>query len=260
MNPNEAKNSEANIEDGVAERSFEIEVAGETIHGLIWAPEGARGPRPLLLMGHGGGQHKGFPPMVAGARRYAATMRYAVVAIDAPGHGARATPETQARFAAPFRQPVEPGKGVGTRALEVMMEIALQAAPEWRAVLDHVQSFDFVGSAGPVGYLGVSMGAMNGIMLAADEPRITAAALGLAGLRDEIPQLAEAVGRLRAPVEFAMQWDDELVPRSAALALFDRIGSAQKTLHANPGKHAELPMFERAGWVQFFARHLGTGA
>jgi hypothetical protein len=34
-------------------------------------------------------------------------------------------------------------------------------------------------------------------------------------------------------------------------------GSAEKTLHANPGKHGDLPRFETDYSLRFFARHLG---
>ena len=54
-----------------------------------------------------------------------------------------------------------------------------------------------------------------------------------------------------------MQWDDERVPRAESLALFDAFASAEKTLHANSGKHGEVPAFELDSTVRFFARHLG---
>ena len=54
-----------------------------------------------------------------------------------------------------------------------------------------------------------------------------------------------------------MQWDDERVPRAHSLALFDAFASAEKTLHANPGKHGEIPAFEEDSTLRFFARHLG---
>ena len=69
--------------------------------------------------------------------------------------------------------------------------------------------------------------------------------------------LAEQAARITVPVEFLLQWDDEIVPRDEGLALFDAIGSAEKTLHANPGKHAETPRFEADSAERFFARHLG---
>lgn len=40
--------------DGVRDQLFTL---GE-IPGVLWRPEGATGARPLILMGHGGGQHK----------------------------------------------------------------------------------------------------------------------------------------------------------------------------------------------------------
>lgn len=54
-----------------------------------------------------------------------------------------------------------------------------------------------------------------------------------------------------------MQWDDERVPRAQSLMLFDALASAEKTLHANPGKHGEIPAFERDSTLRFFTRHLG---
>src|ERR1700748_3159169 len=51
---------------GVTERLFTL---GD-VPGVVWAAEGAAGPRPLVLLGHGGGQHKTAPPLAARARRY----------------------------------------------------------------------------------------------------------------------------------------------------------------------------------------------
>ena len=45
--------------------------------------------------------------------------------------------------------------------------------------------------------------------------------------------------------------------RADGLALFDAFGSACKTLHANPGRHGEVPAFELDSTEPFFARHLG---
>jgi hypothetical protein len=51
--------------------------------------------------------------------------------------------------------------------------------------------------------------------------------------------------------------DDERIPRAQSLALFDAIGSAEKTLHANLGRHEDLPRSETDNSLQFVARHLG---
>ena len=45
---------------------------------MLWTPEGAAGTRPLILMGHGGGQHKKAPDVVARARRFVAECGFAV--------------------------------------------------------------------------------------------------------------------------------------------------------------------------------------
>src|ERR1700761_5257791 len=80
-------------QDGVTEYLFDLTVAGESVPAVIWAPEGAKGPRPLMLMGHGGSQHKKTANIVSRARSYARRLGYATLAIDAPGHGDRISRE-----------------------------------------------------------------------------------------------------------------------------------------------------------------------
>jgi hypothetical protein len=99
------------------------------------------------------------------------------------------------------------------------------------------------------------MGSGIGVPFAAAEPRITAAVVGLAGGET----LEEAASRVTVPVEFLLQWDDELVPREVGLALFGAFASREKTLHANPGNHAGVPAFELESSQRFFTRHLVEG-
>lgn len=42
------------IEQGVAERRFDLEVDGEAVPGILWEPSDEAGPRPVVLIGHGG--------------------------------------------------------------------------------------------------------------------------------------------------------------------------------------------------------------
>ena len=130
--------------------------------------------------------------------------------------------------------------------------VARQTVPEWRTVLDAVRQPGGAG-AGPVGYWGVSLGCGLGVPFVAAEPRVRAAVLGLGGALAS----AEAAARITIPVEFLVQWDDERVPRTQSLALFDALASAEKTLHANPGKHMEVPASELDSTLRFFTRHLG---
>jgi fermentation-respiration switch protein FrsA (DUF1100 family) len=71
--------------------------------------------------------------------------------------------------------------------------------------------------------------------------------------------LAEAAARITIPVLFLLQWDDEQVPRESGLALFDAFASREKSLHANPGRHADMLMFEVESSMRFLGRHLSPG-
>ena len=88
-----------------------------------------------------------------------------------------------------------------------------------------------------LGYWGMSMGTGIGLRFVASEPRIKAAVLGLAGLGAGMggTEFETAARSLGVPILFLLQWDDELIARDAGLALFDAIGSTDKTLHVNPG-------------------------
>ncbi|CAL9330953.1 dienelactone hydrolase family protein [Streptomyces sp. enrichment culture] len=234
--------------DGVREQLFTL---GE-IPGVLWTPEGAVGARPLVLMGHGGGQHKKAPGILWRAHRFVSELGYAVVAVDVPAHGDRPRVEEYDRIATENQARLEAGEELAPLIAAFQALVARQTVPEWRAVLDAVQEIEHVG-AGPVGYWGVSLGCGLGVPFVAAEPRVRAAVLGLGGA----PASAAAAAAITVPVEFLVQWDDERVPRARSLALFDALGSAEKSLHANPGKHGEIPAFELDSTVRFFSRHLG---
>ena len=188
----------------------------------------------LILIAHGGGQHKKAPGVVGRAQRFAAAG-FPALALDAPNHGDR--PRT-----------IDPAVLREQAMTGDQTELGAQGAAEWRTALDALAP------AGPVGFFGVALGAAIGLPLVAADPRITAAVLGLTA------GPLEAAARIRVPIEFVMQWDDELVPRDAALALFDALGSTDKTLHANPGGHLALPRFEVDSADRFFRRHLIAGS
>jgi dienelactone hydrolase len=237
--------------DGVTEQLFTCTFTFGDIPGVLWTPDGAAGVRPLILMGHGGGQHKKAPGIAARARRFAAECGFAVAAVDAPGHGDRPGTEKHDRIIAEIRTRAQAGGELTPLIASLHTLLADQTVPEWRAVLDAVQELDHVG-AGPVGYWGMSMGCGLGVPFIAAEPRVRAAVLGLNGAETS----AQAAAQITIPVEFLVQWDDEMVPRAASLALFDVFASAEKTLHANPGQHAGIPAFELDSTLRFFTRHL----
>jgi pimeloyl-ACP methyl ester carboxylesterase len=137
---------------GVFEQLFSL---GE-IPGVLWTPEGA-GTRPLIVLGHGGGQHKKAPGIVARARRFVAECGFAVVAVDVPGHGDRPKDENYDRIATENQARVAAGEELAPLIAGFQALVARQTVPEWQAVLDAVQQLDHVGP-GPVGYWGVSLG------------------------------------------------------------------------------------------------------
>ena len=233
--------------NGVSERAFTL---GD-IPGVLWSPASAAGGRPLVLLAHGGGGHKKAPGVVARAHGYVTECGFAVAAIDAPGHGDRPRTEEDDRVIADIRERMAAGEPVGSQIARYSAALAAQAVPDWQATLDALQD----GAAlGPVGFWGMSQGSAIGVPLGAAEPRITAAVFGLAGRET----LADSAARVTIPLEFWLQWDDELVPRDSGLALFDAFASREKTLHAHPGRHAELPVSERGSSQRFLAGHLLT--
>ncbi len=241
------------VELGVAERGFELSVDGERVPGIVWAPEDAKGPRPVVLMGHGGTQHKRTENILARARSLVRHCRYVIVAIDAPGHGDRVTPE---EAAAARQAHAALAGGMTEERFREMAKRNRRAVPEWKATLDEVQKLDYVGD-GPVGYWGVSMGTAIGVPFLAAEPRVRCAVLGLAGLHNE--EFGKLARSITIPLIFNCQWDDDVAPREASLALFDAFGSREKTMHINPGPHVGIPAFEREDWERFYLRHLGRG-
>ncbi|TQS29303.1 dienelactone hydrolase family protein [Microbispora sp. KK1-11] len=236
--------------DGVREQLFTL----DEIPGALWTPEGTTGARPLVLMGHGGGRHKKAADIVARARRFVAECGFAVAAVDVPGHGDRPKDERYDKIATENQARVAAGEEPAPLIAAFQALVARQTVPEWRAVLTALQRLEHVGT-GPVGYWGVSLGCGLGVPFVAAEPRVRAAVLGLGGALAS----AEAAARITVPVQFLLQWDDDRMPRAQGLALFDALASTEKTLHANPGKHGEIPEFETDSSLRFFERHLGQG-
>jgi dienelactone hydrolase len=237
--------------DGLLERDF---VLGE-VTGVLWSPSTAGSHPALVLMGHGGGLHKKAPELVARARRYVTTCGYAVVAIDAPGHGDRPRTPADDRARAELRAAM--GAGDTDRVASVTVgygvTLARRAVPEWRATLDALQALPEIGPETPIGYGGgITLGTAIGIPLTATDRRVRAAIFGGGFVVHE--ELMDAARQITVPVQFLLPWDDEHVDRHSALALFDAFASREKTLHANPGDHRTIR------WSglddEFLARHL----
>ncbi|MFE4516584.1 alpha/beta hydrolase [Kitasatospora sp. NPDC056783] len=254
---------------GVTRRGFTL----DGVPGVLWQPEGLPlGGRPLVLLGHGGGGHKLGTGLVERAGRCVRGHGFAAVALDAPGHGERPRSAQDERFATEIGELIAAGRPVSAWVARHTAALAERAVPEWVAVLDALdeeargeeargegtRGEEARAGAGeglwPVGYWGLSLGSVIGIPLVAAEPRVVAAVFGLTGHGSQ----AEAAGRVGVPVEFLMQWDDRLVPREWALALFGALGSRRKTLHANSGGHLEVPEAELDSSERFLTGYLSA--
>ncbi|GAB3449206.1 dienelactone hydrolase family protein [Actinophytocola sediminis] len=231
--------------DGVLERRFTL---GE-IPGVCWSPAGATTPRPLVLLCHGGGQHKTAPPVLAHAQHLTTVHGLVTAAIDVPGAGDRPMPDECARLLATARERMAAGESPAAAIAPFNTAVAARAVPEWQSALTALHQLDEVDETAPVGYWGVSLGTAVGVPLLAAEARIGAAVLGLAAHE----HLSAYADKVTVPVLFLLQWDDELVPRSSALALFDAFSSPEKTLHANPGGHRAVPTAELEHAGRFLA-------
>ncbi len=218
------------VSDGVRERRF---VLGDA-PGVLFSPSPGGPAGPLVLLAHGGGQHAAHPAVLSRARCYAGSYGFTVVALDAPGHGGRPRSAQLAASLAALPAAMA-GAAPAAAVARLNAEIAAEAVPEWRAVLDALT--DNGHAPASVGFVGFSLGATISVPLLASEPRITSAVLGLVGFHG----LVDDAACITVPVQLVVQWDDELVARDDALALFAAIGSSEKRLHVNPGGHAQVP-------------------
>jgi dienelactone hydrolase len=248
-----ARFSTGTSSDGVVERDFTV---GE-VTGVLWSPACGSECAPLILMGHTGGLHKKTPGILARAHHYVTNRGYTVAAIDAPGHGdrPRTAQDDQARDA--LVQARAAGEPVGPIVAEYNTALAERAVPEWQATLDALQALPEIGTEAPIGYSGMTLGTAIGLQLAAIEPRITAATFGGVLVYEA---LTEAARQVTIPILFLLPWDDEEIDRRSGLALFDAFASKEKTLHANPGRHNQVPTFEIDNEALFYARHLDRPA
>ncbi|MFF1842224.1 alpha/beta hydrolase [Streptomyces sp. NPDC058232] len=236
--------------NGMHERDFTV----GGIPGVLWSPSSDAADRaPLILMAHGGGNHKKHPAMSGRAQRLVTGCGFHVAVIDAPGHGDRPrTAHDEAEIAELFRARAA-GEPEGPIVVRYNDHLAELAVPEYQATLDALQELPEIGTDGLVGFWGINMGTAIGVPFVAIEPRITAAVFG-----QHWPDvLAEKAKQITIPIEFDMQWDDEHISREEGLALFDAFASKEKSLHVNAGKHKELPRFEVDSTVRFFVRHFG---
>jgi hypothetical protein len=204
--------------NGVLERNFAL----DEITGVLWSPTSGTVGAPLLLSGHSGGMHKKAPGLVAGALHCVTTYGFTVAAIDAPGHGDRPRNRQDQRWTEAIHQALAAGESIAPIVIDFNTSLANRAVPEWRATLDALQALPEIGTQAPIGYGGMTLGVVTGLMLTAVESRITALSLGGVFVNDA---LIEAASKVTVPVEYRIPWDDDEIDHASAIALFDAFAS-----------------------------------
>ena len=188
----------------------------------LWLPCGEEA-RPLVLIQHPGMSGKDDAIVAGPARDWATAHGWACLALDAPGHGERASADPLAALRDPERAAA----------------LADQFAAEARAVVDAVAE-RYAVDAARLGYYGYSLGAMLGVAVVAGDARYRAAVFAAAG---EGPLSGPAAGpgsRLPALASVAVRLiakeGDELIPRAATDALFAGL-PGERDLLTLPGGH-----------------------
>lgn len=232
----------------VARHAFEVRVDGREVPIALWLPAVA-GPRPLVLVGHGGSGHKTSSFVTDAIEPLARVHGIAVAAIDGPVHGARravdASPE---EVRDEFRALWERGGSVEPMVVD------------WRAALDALVALPQI-DASALGYYGLSMGTAYGLPLLAAEPRVRAAVIGMWGTsRANSARLVDDARRVRCSTLFCVQWDDPLFTREGQFELFDALAVPDKRMTVHPGGHENPNAVRLAEIVAFLASALARAA
>jgi len=220
---------------------FEFSSRGDRVPGRLLLPPRGDGPFPLALLQHGAGGQKEAPYLDATGGPWARAGA-AVVSIDFPLHGERASPKfaSQAASGGPLAE-----------------ALAVQAVVDLRRALDAAQGLPGV-DAGAAVFAGFSMGAMLGTAFCAADPRPRAAALALGGGGIGPAHLDPAgyVGRIAPrPLLFVNAERDETIPRGAAEAFYAAAGEPKQHVWFD-GTHMDLPGAALKAMWEFLRPHL----
>ena len=235
--------------EGLRKRSFSCDVAGRRVPGVLWTRTGQEGRRPLVLVGHGGSQHKESDAVLDVVGPLVGERGFAVAAIDGPIHGDRRPDGGRdgGKVILEFRALWNEHPGI-----EDMVQ-------DWRATLDALLGLPEL-DADAVGWFGISMGTAYGLPLCAADRRIRAALLGMWGTSHAHgARLAQEARNVRCPVMFQRKRDDERFTPAGQEELFNALGSTDKELRVYPGGHVNPSGPQLQDGLEFLVRHLQRG-
>jgi len=254
-------------DQGVRTTHFVISSShGQRVPGLIWTPLAERnagetsGPLPVVMLQHGAGSCKEDGYISLTARRWA-QQGVLCVAIDANEHGER--PQTVTDKQALWTYPW------------LRRDHAIQMCTDLQRTLDYLETRADADLA-RIGYLGFSMGTINGVAFVALDRRVKTAVFAIGGgrlielrppsddadRRTDLALVAEIVDPVHfapliapRPVLMVNGKRDETVPPAAGQALFDALAEPKRIIWYDGG-HTELSGRELKAIWSFFQETL----
>jgi dienelactone hydrolase len=232
----------------LVKRGFVVEVGGRQVPGLLWTPAQPRGRSPLVLVGHGGSQHKESDAVLDVAQPLVGKHGCAVAAIDGPIHGDRRADKgiEAARVIADFR------------AMWPAGPLIEETVADWRAAIDALSAVEGIDPSA-IGWFGISMGTAYGLPLCAADGRIKAALLGMWGTSHAHGgRMLESAQQVRCPVLFQRKQGDERFTPEGQQELFDAIASTDKELRVYEGGHVNPSGAQLSDGLEFLRARLGS--
>jgi dienelactone hydrolase len=215
---------------------------GRRVPALVLTPDGADGPRPVVLLGHGAGGSKDEPQMLQIARWLVRREAFAIAIIDGPVHGER-------------RSTANGDVGLEARQALVSPKTYQGMAFDWQRTLDVCGELPNVGNERPA-YLGFSMGTVLGIMTVAAESRFLCAVLAIGGIMgDGASPLSRAAATIDRPVLMINQSEDEIFSRESTFRLYDQL-AGPKRVFFYPGGHTGVPREAMERAREFLHAHM----
>ncbi len=217
---------------------------GQRVPGLIWAPLDAAPARPTVILQHGAGSKKEDDYIRLPAIRWA-QQGTVCVAIDANDHGERqrGQRDPQVLWNRPWQR----------------RDHAVQMCVDLHRLVDYLETRPEA-NVGRLGYVGFSMGTINGVPFVGLDKRVKAAVFAIGGARlfelrtkpddAELRREHEIVAAITDPVHFAPLIAprpvlmingsrDETVPQAAGQALFDALDEPKRIIWFDGG-HTDL--------------------
>ncbi len=215
--------------EGARTKEFYSERAGKrALTGAVWLPDSQNQSNTLICFGHGASGDRYQAPICTMAQIIVNKTGAIALSLDGPAHGLRAIGEGgRDSFYTDF-----------TRESSIT-----DMSDDWNCAVS-VVSERFGLQKPSLGYFGLSMGTIFGIPFLSTRHDVKVAILGLMGVAADMPhgeEIIAAAQKIKMPVMFLMQLDDEMISRERYLALYDELAASHKRIHANPGLHPEVP-------------------